>query len=115
MNPATETYFFSTTISGNGVLDEVFHLNQVDGRMPVINELSNVLLSAAQVTGDGIPFQGDASVRALNVFSSGDPCWLISGRSSGPAQILMLPDARGPAWRRRGCQHESLRPGARDR
>ncbi len=30
MNPATETYFFSTTISGNGVLDEVFHPNQVD-------------------------------------------------------------------------------------
>jgi hypothetical protein len=73
MNPATETYFFSTTISGNGVLDEVFHPNQVDGRMPVINELSNVLLSAAQVTGDGVPFQGDASVQVLNVFSSGDP------------------------------------------
>jgi len=51
MNPATETYFFSTTISGNGVLDEVFHPNQVDGRMPVINEWSNALVSAAAPDG----------------------------------------------------------------
>jgi hypothetical protein len=73
MNPATETFFFSTTINGNGVLDKVFHPNQVDGRMPVINELSNVLLSAAEVTGDRVPFQGDASVEILNVSCSGDP------------------------------------------
>jgi len=39
--------------------------------------------------------------------------WLISGRSSGPAHILML-RMRGPAWWRRGCQHESLLPWARD-
>jgi hypothetical protein len=73
MNPATETYFFSTTISGNGVLDEIFNPNQVDDRMPVITELSNVLLSAAEVTSDGVPFQGDASIEILNVFCSGDP------------------------------------------
>jgi len=73
MNPATETYFFSTTINGHGVLDEAFNPNKVDGRMPVIGELSNVLLSAAQVTDDGVPFQGDASVEILNVFCSGEP------------------------------------------
>jgi hypothetical protein len=73
MNPAAETYFFSTTINGMGVRDEVFHPNQVDGRIPVINELSNVLAAGAEVTNDGVPFQGDASVEILNVFCSADP------------------------------------------
>jgi hypothetical protein len=73
MNPATETYFFSTIINGKGVLDEVFNPSQIDGRMPSVNGLSNVLLSAAEVTGDSVPFQGDASVQILNVFCSGDP------------------------------------------
>lgn len=67
------TYFFSTTIRGNGVMDLVFNPNQVDGRMPIIDELSNVLLAAAEVDGDGIPFQGDASVEVLNTFCSSNP------------------------------------------
>jgi hypothetical protein len=73
VNPANETYFFSTTITGHGVLNLVFKPNQIDDRMPVINELSNVLLSAAEVDGDGVPFQGGASVEVLNTFCSGDP------------------------------------------
>jgi hypothetical protein len=83
MNPATETFFFSTTVNGNGMQDLVFNPSQIDGRMPVINELSNVLLSAAQVTGDGVPFQGDASVQVLNVFCSGDPA------SSGSVHVRL--------------------------
>ena len=73
VNPANETYFFSTTITGKGIQDLVFNPNRVDGRMPVIGELSNVLLSAAEVTGNGVPFQGAASIQVLNVFCSGDP------------------------------------------
>jgi hypothetical protein len=73
VNPANETYFFSTTITGHGVLDLTFNPNQVDGRMPVIGELSNVVLTAAEVTGNGVPFQGAASIEVLNVFCSGDP------------------------------------------
>jgi hypothetical protein len=73
VNPANETFFFSTTITGNGVLDKPFNPNQIDARMPVIGELSNVAVTAAEVTGDGVPFQGTASVQILNVFCSGDP------------------------------------------
>lgn len=88
MNPAAETYFFSTTINGRGVLDEAFNPNKVDGRMPVIGELSNALLSAAEVTGDGVPFQGDASVEILNVFCSGDP----AGSGSVHVRLNVLSD-----------------------
>jgi hypothetical protein len=73
INPATLTHFFSTTRNGNGVLDLVLPPNQIDGRMPVINEFSNALVSAAQVDGNGVTFQGSASVQVLNVFCSGDP------------------------------------------
>ncbi len=73
MNPANETYFFSTTINGKGLLSLPFNPNKIDARMPVINELSNCLVAAAEVDGDGVPFQGAASVEILNVFCSGDP------------------------------------------
>ncbi len=70
--PATETFFFSTTVNGNGVLDLHFPPNQIDSRMPPVNDESNVLVSAAQLGGDGLPFQGAASVQVLNVFCRGD-------------------------------------------
>jgi|ERR1700733_13145645 hypothetical protein len=72
MNPATETFFFSTTVNGNGVLSLHYIPNQVDARMPAVNDQSNVLVSAAQLGGDGSPMQGDASIQVLNVFCRGD-------------------------------------------
>ena len=72
-NPAGLTYFFSTVTTGNGLQDLIFNPNQVDPRMPVINEGSNVLLAAAELNRDGVPFQGNASIQVLNTFCSGDP------------------------------------------
>ena len=73
MNPARETYFFSTEITGHGVITKHYIPYQVDGRVPPISEYSNVIVTAAEVGADGVTSIGAASIQVLNVCCGTNP------------------------------------------